>query len=57
MYYLLFLFTRLCCFLSNDNFRIHALTTYDSLPVISVIYTLPIIMAIIIFIKHRKGKV
>ncbi|AOZ89088.1 spore gernimation protein [Bacillus xiamenensis] len=45
------------CFLSTDNFRIQRFNDFTTIAQYSFIYTLPVFMAIIIFIKHRKGKV
>lgn len=55
-YFAIFIYAA-SCFLANDNFRIQRFNDFTTIAQISVIYTLPIIMAIIIFIKHRKGKV
>ncbi|HBU92150.1 endospore germination permease [Bacillus sp. FSL K6-3312] len=55
-YFAIFIYAA-CCFLASDNFRIQRFNDFTTIAQISVIYTLPIIMAIIIFIKHLKGKV
>ncbi|KKD41229.1 endospore germination permease [Bacillus sp. FSL L8-0167] len=57
VYYFAILIYAVSCFLANDNFRIQRFNEFTTIAQYSFIYTLPIFMAIIIFIKHRKGKV
>ncbi|OLP66725.1 hypothetical protein BACPU_00840 [Bacillus pumilus] len=45
------------CFLAHDNFRIQRFNEFTTIAQYSFIYTLPVLMAIIIFIKQRKKKV
>ncbi|MFP3419302.1 endospore germination permease [Bacillus sp. SIMBA_154] len=57
VYYFAILIYVASCFLAEDHFRIQRFNDFTTFSQYSVIYTLPIIMAITILIKHRKGKV
>ncbi|MEC4587298.1 endospore germination permease [Bacillus safensis] len=57
VYYYAILIYAASCFLSTDNFRIQRFNDFTTVAQYSFIYTLPIMMAIIILIKHRKKKV
>ncbi|MCM2989542.1 spore germination protein [Bacillus safensis] len=57
VYYFAILIYAVSCFLSTDNFRIQRFNDFTTVAQYSFIYTLPIMMAVIILIKHRKKKV
>ena len=57
VYYFAILIYAASCYLSTDNFRIQRFNDFTTVAQYSFIYTLPIMMAIIILIKHRKKKV